>query len=223
MLLEAPSQPRGVVVLSHPYLAEARDFYLIRGHAAMYHELGFHVVVFDFNGFGQSPFRDFSYEQDLSMVVAEIGNRYPGLRLLGHGVSFGAAHTITYSTRPDNLFEAIIIENCLDSNLSYYKKRNKKLHILVMVLMKVFPGANKDHNYIKAISCLRHVTRVLFIYTQDDELTTPLMGERLAASCNKPAIYSLMKGRHLTALRDNRQLYTHTVSDFINVGNLSEA
>jgi uncharacterized protein len=47
--------PRGVVVCVHPMGLAAKGFWLRYRHAARLREAGFHVVTFDFNGFGESP------------------------------------------------------------------------------------------------------------------------------------------------------------------------
>ena len=145
---------KGIILLSHPYLAEAKSFFLLRGHAEMYIRNQYQVVLFDFNGFGESPFVDFNYSEDLALVADFVRQRVIDLPQFGHGVSFGASHTIVYSTRDQNVFQKIIVENCLDSNLSYYKKRNRRLHLFMLGLMKIFPLVNKDHNYVKSVSKL---------------------------------------------------------------------
>ena len=205
----------GIVILSHPYLAEAKAFYLLRDHAEMYLTQGFGVVMFDFNGFGESPFVDFDYASDLSAVADYIRQKMPEIPIFGHGVSFGASHTITYGTRPDNVFHKIIIENCLDNNLSYYKKRNSKLYLLMRGLMKVFPSVNKDHNYVHTINRLKNINSALFIYNTGDDLTTIQMGEQLHASCNIHASILIFKGQHLQAFQKNKNKYTEDVISFL--------
>ena len=37
------------VILVHPYDIQAKDFYLTSGHPELYHKMGFHVLIFDFN------------------------------------------------------------------------------------------------------------------------------------------------------------------------------
>ena len=59
---------KGTIILAHPYLADAKLFFLRRGHAEMYLKLGFDVFLFDFNGFGESPFLNFEYEEDLTQI-----------------------------------------------------------------------------------------------------------------------------------------------------------
>lgn len=206
---------KGVVILSHPYVADAKCFFLTRGHAQMYLDKGFDVVLFDFNGFGESSFVDFDYCSDLKVVVEYMHQHKPGFPIFGHGISFGASHTITYSTQTDNCFKKIIIENCLDSNLSYYKNRNRKLHFTMLGLMKIFPTVNKDHNYVNSVGRLKKVDRVLFIYNIEDDLTTVQMGEQLMNACNIPSGMEIFHGQHLQAFQKNEEKYTKDVISFL--------
>ncbi len=208
-------ESKGIIILAHPYLSVAKKFFLIRGHAKMYYDAGYDVIIFDFNGFGESPFVDFNYAFDLSVVASHIKNRYPAKRISGHGVSFGASHTISYSTQPDNVFDKIIIENCLDSNLSYYRKRNLKLHWTMLLLMKIFPTVNRNHNYVESISKLKNISKALFIYNAEDDLTTIEMGEKLLNACNICSEIIVFKGQHLNAFQDNQFVYTNKVTTFL--------
>lgn len=206
---------KGTIILAHPYLADAKLFFLRRGHAEMYLKLGFDVFLFDFNGFGESPFLNFDYEEDL-MIVSEFAKSLnPSQSVSGHGISFGASHTLTYATFKNNVFDNIIIENCLDSNLSYYRKRNKKLHFLMLGLMKIFPKVNRNHDYTKNIKHLKNINNVLFIYNMGDDLTTIAMGEQLLLNCNKSCKMEIFEGKHLNAFQDNEKRYTEVISSFL--------
>ena len=206
---------KGTIILAHPYLADAKLFFLRRGNAEMYLKLGFDVFLFDFNGFGESPFLNFEYEEDL-MIVAEFAKSLnPDQSVSGHGISFGASHTLTYATFKNNVFDNIIIENCLDSNLSYYKKRNKRLHFLMLGLMKAFPNVNKNHDYTKSIKNLKNVSNVLFIYNTEDDLTTIEMGKQLLQNCNIPGKLEIFSGKHLNAFQDNEKRYFQVISSFL--------
>lgn len=212
---KADSSPKGAVILAHPYLSDAKLFYLRRGHAKMYLSLGFDVFLFDFNGFGESPFLNFDYEEDI-MIVANFAKTFnPSQLLFGHGISFGASHTLSYSAWKTNVFDKIIIENCLDSNLSYYKKRNKKLHFLMLGLMKAFPTVNKNHDYTKSIKNLKNISNVLFIYNTEDDLTTMDMGKKLFQNCNIPGKLEIFQGKHLNAFQDNEKRYPEVISSFL--------
>jgi len=200
-----------VVVLAHPYLNEAKKFFLSKGHADMYVQLGFDVVLFDFNGFGESSFVDFNYCEDVFLVANFVSSKFPNRRMIGHGISFGASHIITYSTKAENKFCKIVVENCLDSNLSYYKKRNKKLYWLSKILMFLLPNLNKDHDYLDKIGRLQNIEETLFIYNSADELTTLDMGFEMVNRCNSDSKFFKAKGKHLQALEINREEYIQQI------------
>lgn len=206
---------RGIVILSHPYLSQAKQFFLKNGHADLYLALGFRVIVYDFNGFGESPFVNFAYAEDLRLVGQYVWASYPGQKIIGHGISFGASHTINYSTYQDHVFSQIIVENCLDSNLSYYKKRNIRLHYLMLGIMKIFPGVNKDHSYEESVSRVIKISDMLLIYNEDDDLTTIAMGKKIMQNSASKSRLEIFKGQHLNALRDNRERYKQILNSFL--------
>ncbi len=212
---QSPAIAHSLMILAHPYLSEARQFYLRRGHAAMYLNMGFHVVIFDFNGFGESPFEDFNYDEDVSIVTEHFHTMYPEKKIIGHGISFGASHVLSYATKMNHHFGKIIIENCLDSNLSYYKKRNIKLFYVIKSLMAFFPGANKNHDYVKSAGNILKVENMLLIYNEEDDLTTIEMGQKILAKCNVPAQIEIFKGKHLEAYQKDTLKYVTVISKFL--------
>ncbi|HMR86766.1 MAG TPA: hypothetical protein PKD51_01365 [Saprospiraceae bacterium] len=207
--------PKGVVFLSHPYLADAKQFFLRNGHAQMYLEGGFHVTIFDYNGFGESKFSDFNYAEDFNIVVKYFRNIFPDTLFYGHGISFGASNLINYTNDSSHQLNKIIIENCLDSNLTYYKKRNIKLYYLMRALMKVFPFANKNHDYSKGVQSIKNVSDALFLYNTEDTLTTIEMGEKLQKNCIVPSQMVIFGGKHLEAFVTEPERYKLTVANFI--------
>jgi len=210
------SAPAGIVILAHPYIAEASQFYLRSGHAEMYKNLDFAVFIPDFNGFGKSPFTGFDYIRDLELTVALAKKMYPELPLFMHGISFGASHTIGFAAKDTVSLQGIIIENCLDSNLTYYKKRNYRLYMFMRSLMFMIPRANKHHNYIRTASLIRPSMRALLIYNLEDKLTTPEMGHAIFQSMQCDRTMVIMPGMHLKAINENRLLYAYAISRFVS-------
>ena len=45
---------QGALVLAHPMGKSAKGFWLRHGHAELFRRAGFHVLAFDFNGYGES-------------------------------------------------------------------------------------------------------------------------------------------------------------------------
>ncbi len=202
------------VILAHPYLADAHQFFLKRGYPDIYFELGCNVVLFDFNGFGRSPFDGFSYEKDWAMAANFATLQFPATKLIGHGISFGGSNTITYATLNPQGVSKFIVENTLDSNLSYYKKRNIKLYRLMIGLMKLSNKINANHDFVKASARMKH-SGVLFIYNDEDDLTTLAMGQQLFESCPEPKSLTVFHGKHLEAYPNSPDLYRQTIRNFI--------
>lgn len=202
------------VILAHPYLGDARQFFQKRGYTDMYLEMGCNVVLFDFNGFGESPFLDFSYDKDLAMIATFCKDKFSNTNLIGHGISFGGSHTVTYGTYDNHKMDKFIIENILDSNLSYYRKRSKSLYNLMRVLMKFSSRINANHDYIKAASKMHH-HGALFIYNDEDDLTTVAMGKKLIEQCPEPKKMVIFNGKHLEAYSKNTDKYKNTIREFI--------
>ncbi|KXK39647.1 MAG: alpha/beta hydrolase [Saprospiraceae bacterium] len=211
------SRPRAstTVILCHPYLAEAHQFFMRSGHADMYLKLGCNVVLLDFNGFGLSPYQDFNYHIDLRLVSEYCAEHFPGTRLIAHGISFGGSHTVNAASLHHHKLERLIVENTLDSNLSYYKSRSKKLYYFMRFLMLFSSRINANHDYIKGCSNIRDIEKVLFIYNEADMLTTIEMGKKLYAGCAVPAQLVIMQGKHLEAIEKNPELYQDTIKEFI--------
>ena len=55
----------GNVLLAHPMGKDAKGFFLRDGHARFLRENGFKLMLFDFNGFGESEEGNFSYMEDV--------------------------------------------------------------------------------------------------------------------------------------------------------------
>lgn len=204
-----------IVILAHPYLSDAKLFFLKYGHADMYLELGLSVVLLDFNGFGESPFVNFNFEEDIDITAKWIFEEYPNRQIIIHGISFGASHTITYGKSIQNLAHKTIIENCLDSNLSYYKKRNRKIYTLTKLLMAIYPKGNKNHDYVRSINQQKNIKKILFIYNSDDDLTTLEMGQQLRNACTIKHDFQIFPGKHLKAFKESPQRYIGTIRNFI--------
>jgi len=217
LLFQKPDKKhiKGMVLLCHPYVSDAKQYFLKSGHAEMYLKNGFIVMIPDFNGFGESPFQNFDYTADLTTVCNYFKKTYHHTPFYGHGISFGASKLINYCTTSNHPLDKIIVENCLDSNLSYYKKRKKRLFFIMKGLMKIFPSVNNQHDYTKSISNITHLHEILFIYNLDDSLTTIHMGRRIMTNCAIPCRMEIFKGKHLEAYANEPVRYSEAVIVFL--------
>ncbi|MBK9253981.1 MAG: alpha/beta hydrolase [Saprospiraceae bacterium] len=206
---------KAIIILAHPYLAEGRLFFIRSGIAQIYLNQNCVVFIPDFNGFGESKFRDFDYQNDLIAVANEVKKKFPDLPVYLHGVSFGASQAIMAASEKTHPFSRIIIENCLDSNLNYYRKRNLKLFHTMRFLMSVFPGINRNHDYALQIQKIHNIQQIIMIYGEDDDLTTVEMGRKLEENSPVNVSFFILPGGHLQGVSKAPAEYEHILNDFI--------
>ena len=112
---------RGVALLMHPITRYAKYFFVKSDLVQTYLDLGYRVVVMDFNGYGESEFNDFRYWQDIVAVTSEIRKRFPEPGFVAHGLSFSGFVLIPVIHRlPNNA--KIVIENIYDSFYGFWRK-----------------------------------------------------------------------------------------------------
>lgn len=100
----------GVIVLAHPMRKAAKGFWLKSGHAELFRNAGYHVLAFDFNGFGESQSTTFDYPSDVIAAGEYIKHEYSSLDIAVVGASFGAAWSICAMSRTAQPFKAAILE-----------------------------------------------------------------------------------------------------------------
>lgn len=199
------------VILAHPYLSDAKLFYLKRPYVDFYLNAGFGVVVFDFNGFGESAFIDFYYELDIMDVAEAVQTNYPQAEIFAHGVSFGAANLINAITHQKHGISKVIIENCLDKNVHYYKKRKKLLFYLMKAMSPFYLKLKQKGDFDQRIKEVKGVTVLGFIYGEEDELTTIGMGKILATNCPVENDFLICKGKHLEGIIKDNVIYQNFI------------
>ncbi len=204
------------VLLVHPYDIQAKDFYLRSGHPEMYHKMGFHVLIFDFNGFGESENTDLHFEKDILEIAQHYYKIWKINQMVIHGISFGAAMTILAMKQP-HPFHRAIIEGSLDKMPHYFKARKIKLYYLIKILHTLIPSLENTNSYDFQIQYIRDLKKILFIYTTEDDLTTISMGKKLIGNCPVAADLVILKGDHMEAITEDPILYREAIFNYINV------
>ncbi len=109
-----------VVVMAHPISKRAKYFFAGGSRIQTYLNAGYSVVLYDFNGFGESDRIDLYYWRDTEAVIAHARARNRGHMIL-HGVSFGAFHIArAVPTLPQG--STVVFENVSRSLYDYWKR-----------------------------------------------------------------------------------------------------
>ncbi len=233
---EAACTAKGTIVCAHPIRSDAKGFFLRSGVARLLREAGYHVFLFDFNGFGESPRSTFRYVLDVEAAAREAQRLAPGLPLGLHGACFGASIGVRLLQQEEQPFRALLIEGAPRSWMSYYSTlpgarrslRVQYLRLRARALLGVgallHPRWTDQLRPLDALLGARQVRAVLFLYGQDDPLIPAHVGQDLYDTCrtawqhraDAPAasLWVAPRSRHLAYYAADPKGYRHRVVSF---------
>lgn len=170
--------PIGAVVLAHPMGIAAKGFWLKYGHAELLRRSGFHVLAFDFNGFGESESADFDYPGDVYAAGEFLRERVAPLPVAVLGCSFGAGYAVCAMSRDAQPFRAAVIESAFPS-LPYYWRPYRIPYLFLRASQLVYPRFERRLRPLLAAQQLKNAPHVLLIHGSADAVTPPAVGEEL--------------------------------------------
>lgn len=211
----ARAPARGTVVLAHPMGKEAKAYFLRNGYADLLRDAGLNVVLFDFNGFGESPHGSFDYHEDALAAGRAARAHAPGLPLAYHGISLGAQWGALAFADPAHPFDLAILESGATS-LPEFWVRFPVARVALAVLSVLLPRYRRRVHMVERFREARGLQHVLFVYSRADEWTPVEMGERYHAACAVPAtLWVLEAAGHARVMRSSeRDAYVARVLAF---------
>jgi pimeloyl-ACP methyl ester carboxylesterase len=209
---------KGVVVCAHPMQRCAKGFYLKSGRADALRRNGYDVLLFDFNGFGESPHGDFDYPEDV-LAAAEIARHVAaGAPVHAFGASFGAGWTLCAAARKP-VFDSIVLENPWTTMEEYYAGKAGASSALA-TLSLLFPRTARSLRPLDMIRALPKSARLMLIGCMRDRTTPIEMTRRLDGLCDIPAarrdLWLVPEGGHLTACESDAAAYEKRVIGFLD-------
>lgn len=197
-----------LVVLAHPIHKKAKYFFTETGRAQLYLSCGATVLLFDFNGFGESRRTDLFYWRDVLAALAYVKENFPHKKVRLHGVSFGAFHVIrACSALP--LGSTLVLENVNRSLISYWK-RWPLTYILVGVLEALRVPSVKEMNVQSFMRSLKRPDlSIKFLACEKDTFTTvDEMRELFSVVPVEKKTFTVFNGAsHLMANAKDKKLY----------------
>lgn len=202
-----------LVVLAHPLNKKAKYFFTDSGRAQVYLACGAQVIIFDFNGFGESDSVDLFYWRDTLAVLEFARQQFPSKKIVLHGASFGAFHVI----RAAQFLPAhatLVLENVNKSLLSYWK-RWPFTYALALFLECLRVPAIRDMNVRSAMRALKREDLTIKFLACEDDVYTPV-GEMRELYDDVPITqksFTLFAGAtHLAANAKDKLLYQRVLT-----------
>ncbi len=197
-----------VVVFAHPISRRGKYFYAKGERISVYLDQGYDVVLFDFNGFGESDRVDLLYWRDAQAVIEHCKAAFKPMHMVLHGLSFGSYHIIrAIPSLPKD--SGVVLENTSRSLYDYWKKWFVTGNIARvfeslpfqfvkdMRVIEVFEGMGRPDIKFYCVACEEDH------FTPEDEMAD------LIAHIRSPKTYEVYKGaKHFEAPVVNRAQYT---------------
>lgn len=207
---------RGTVVLGHPMGKAAKGVFLKNGHAGRLIEIGFNVMLYDFNGFGESQMGDFNFYHDAEAVGMKAKSLSPGLSLGYHGISLGGMWICPVLSKETNPFAYVILESAA-TTLPEFWKHYPLAHNVLRFSFLFIPKHAEYLKPINHISQLEGVKKLLLIYSDADEYTPLEMGERFRDKANtNAALWNATGAEHALAYKEHKEVYWDKVIRFFD-------
>lgn len=208
---------KATIVLGHPMGKAAKGYFLKHGYSDLLRRNGYHVVVFDMNGFGESSQGDFSYFEDIVAAGKKAREFCPALPVGYHGISLGGQMATIAFSDPNHTYDFAIIESAATSLEEFWANfpfAYKSLRLLNFFL----PRFKKKVNMLERIREAKKLTSLLYIYSETDVLTPPEMGQRFLEETPVPAeLWTVTKAGHANIMRsENKGVYEEKIVAFFN-------
>lgn len=210
------ARPLGIIVLGHPMGKEAKAYFLKNGYTELYHACGLHVVVFDFNGFGESSHGDFSFYEDILAIGNFTAEKFPDLPIFYHGISLGGQWS-TIAFTENHVYDFALLES-IPTTLEEFWIRFPTAYRVLKVLYFFMPKYAKKVRMIDRISELKRIKSLLLIYSESDIYTPTSMGERFRKNSNVPAeLWFVREAEHAKIIKsEHRTEYQEKLKTFIS-------
>lgn len=195
------ARPKATIVLGHPMGKEAKGYFLKHGYTDLLRHHGYHVVVFDLNGFGESGHGNFSYDED----VVAIGNAAlaltPTLPLGYFGISLGGQWATIAFADPRHPYDFAIVESAA-TTLDEFWARFPLPHRALRILSFWLPAYARSIRMVERIKEARGLQSLLLIYSATDEWVPLKMGQRFQRNSRVPAeLWTVPQGRHAQLMK----------------------
>ncbi len=209
-------QTKGIIVMGHPMGKEAKGYFLKNGYTDLLRQNGYHVLVFDINGFGESQVGNFDYFEDIIAAGNTAKTYYPTLPLGYLGISLGGQFA-TIAFAENHSFEFAVVEsaaNTLEDFWVHYPIAFKTLKLLYFFM----PRYRKRIRMIDRIKNAKGLKNLLLIYIDKDEVIRDDAGLKFKEASPLPTqLVTYTNAKHAQLPKSsNREAYFRLIVDYFD-------
>jgi pimeloyl-ACP methyl ester carboxylesterase len=175
------ARARGVVLLCHPFLKYGMHYFFNHGYHEWLAEAGYHVVGFDFKGFGRSTVGGVSFAEDVIAMGEWAQDHWPDLPVHVLGASFGAFHALHAIATGRTAFASVLCDS-VPATVARFFGRGVTGAVMRGVSTSRWAEATGTRPIFRALPLPRDLPR-LFLFGGADPYITPAEVEHLRAMC----------------------------------------
>lgn len=165
---------KATLVLAHPMGKAAKGFWLRYGHADLFFDNNYNVLIYDANGFGESQGYSFNYPNDVYYAGLYAKNKAPELDVGLVGASFGAAWGLCSLAKDNHPYRVAILEAAFPT-LPEFWKHYPLANLCLKISMMFAPKFNKELNPLAKAVQVKSNPPILLLYGDQDIYTPPLL------------------------------------------------
>lgn len=211
-------EDKGAVLMCHPMGVSAKGFWIKYGHADLLRAAGYHVMVFDFNGFGESQSTTMDYPLDVLSAGIVLQREFPALNIGVVGASLGAAMAMCSMANHDHVFKAAVLESAFPTLLDFWSRYPiPKMGIIVSKIF--YPAGERKLRPLYAAERLVNKPPMLLIYGEEDEFTPVHDGMQLHSTVSQNTsaeFWSVPGAKHTHAFAAQPEQYADKIVTFLD-------
>lgn len=204
--------PRGVVMLCHPFLKYGMHYFFENRIDAELAAHGYHVAMFNFKGFGASTIGGHAFADDVNSIARRVAREFPELPIHLLGCSFGGYHLSHALARDSRLFASAVLDSVPLTVRSYFTRG------LLRHAMRWISGSRLA---VPTGTCsidqsLRHVRGLplAYLYGSDDRYIPKESVDALVDCVEGMQVIAFDGCKHLEGHKKSRGTYFAQILDF---------
>lgn len=203
---------KGVVLLCHPFLKYGMHYFFENNLDQAFVDHGYHVVTFNFKGFGRSTIGGHAFADDVLAIARRISLDYPGLPIHLLGCSFGGYHLSHALARDATPFTSAVLDSVPISVRSYFTRGPLRLAMrwISGSRLAVPTGTCAIDRSLRGL----HQLPIAYFYGLDDRFIPDASVTELSLECQTLHVVRFAACRHLENHKKHRDRYFAEIFDF---------
>jgi alpha-beta hydrolase superfamily lysophospholipase len=208
----------GVVLLCHPFLKYGMHYFFRNGYHDWLADAGYHVVAFDFKGFGRSTIGGLSFAEDVVALGEWAGQRYPDLPVHLLGTSFGAFHAIHAIATGGTKFASALFDS-VPATVARFFGRGATGTAMRCLGTSRWADATGTRPIFRSLPLPDGLPR-LFLFGADDPFITAAEVDRVRQACGAASVRVYPGCGHLDVRKAHPGAYRAAVLAFFDGASL---